>query len=155
MSAVELRAVDPDSGDARQCVRAYFTELDRRSGTHYDPAAGVSADPEELRAPNGAFFVAYLHGEPVGCGGVKHHPGEPSEIKRMWVSESARGLGLGRRLLAEIESEIVRSGASVARLETNRTLVEAIAMYRSSGYREVAPFNDEPFADHWFEKRLG
>jgi ribosomal protein S18 acetylase RimI-like enzyme len=72
----------------------------------------------------------------------------------MWVAESARGLGIGRRLLAELEAVATRSGASVARLETNRALVEAIAMYRSAGYDEVPAFNEEPFAHHWFEKRL-
>jgi ribosomal protein S18 acetylase RimI-like enzyme len=72
----------------------------------------------------------------------------------MWVAESARGLGIGRRLLAELEGRALRSGAVTARLETNRSLVEAIAMYRSAGYVEVPAFNDEPFAHHWFEKRL-
>ena len=72
----------------------------------------------------------------------------------MWVAESARGLGIGRRLLTELEASAVRSGASTARLETNRELVEAIAMYRSAGYIEVPAFNAEPFAHHWFEKRL-
>jgi ribosomal protein S18 acetylase RimI-like enzyme len=70
------------------------------------------------------------------------------------VSPAARGLGLGRRLLEALEAEVARSGAAVARLETNRNLIEAIGLYRSAGYREVAPFNAEPFANHWFEKRL-
>jgi GNAT superfamily N-acetyltransferase len=96
-----------------------------------------------------------LRGEPVGCGAVKHHPGAPSELKRMWVAESSRGLGIGRRLLTDLEACAVRSGASTARLETNRALIEAIAMYRSAGYVEVPAFNDEPFAHHWFEKQLG
>jgi ribosomal protein S18 acetylase RimI-like enzyme len=73
----------------------------------------------------------------------------------MWVAESARGLGIGRRLLTELEARAARSGASTARLESNRALVEAIAMYRSAGYVEVPAFNDEPFAHHWFQKRLG
>jgi len=73
----------------------------------------------------------------------------------MWVSSSARGLGIGRRLLAELEGRAASSGARIAHLETNRALVEAIALYRSAGYREVPAFNDEPFADHWFEKELG
>jgi ribosomal protein S18 acetylase RimI-like enzyme len=77
-----------------------------------------------------------------------------TDIKRMWVDDAARGLGLGRRLLADLESRAARAGARTARLETNRTLVEAIALYRSVGYREVPAFNDEPFADHWFEKGL-
>jgi ribosomal protein S18 acetylase RimI-like enzyme len=70
------------------------------------------------------------------------------------VSESARGLGLGRRLLEELEARAIESGAPMARLETNRHLIEAIGLYRSAGYREVPAFNDEPFADHWFEKEL-
>jgi DNA-binding MarR family transcriptional regulator/GNAT superfamily N-acetyltransferase len=151
---VEIRPVDPTHPDARQCFRAYFDELDRRSDSGFDPGAGISAEPHELTPPAGCLLIAYLHGEPVGCGAVKHHPGQPSEIKRMWVSATARGLGLGRLLLAELEALAAQSGAQVARLETNRALVEAIGLYRSAGYRERPAFNDEPFADHWFEKRL-
>jgi len=153
-AAVGFREVDPNHPDARQCFRAYFAELDARSESGFDPDAGISAEPHELTPPAGCLLIAYLHAEPVGCGAVKHHPGQPSEIKRMWVSGSARGLGLGRRLLEELEARVAESGATTARLETNRALVEAIALYRSAGYREVPAFNDEPFADHWFEKRL-
>jgi DNA-binding MarR family transcriptional regulator/GNAT superfamily N-acetyltransferase len=153
-AAVEIRQVDPNHADARQCFRAYFEELDGRSDTGFDPGAGISAEPHELAPPAGCLVIAYLHEEPVGCGAVKHHEGEPSEIKRMWVSRSARGLGIGRRLLSELEGQATRGGARVARLETNRALVEAIALYRSAGYREVPAFNDEPFAHHWFEKEL-
>jgi ribosomal protein S18 acetylase RimI-like enzyme len=153
-AAVDFRPVDPNHPDARQCFRAYFAELDSRSESGFDPDAGISAEPHELTPPAGCLLVAYLHSEPLGCGAVKHHADAPSEIKRMWVSASARGLGIGRRLLAELEARAVESGASMTRLETNRTLVEAIALYRSAGYREVPAFNDEPFADHWFEKDL-
>jgi ribosomal protein S18 acetylase RimI-like enzyme len=73
----------------------------------------------------------------------------------MWVAPSARGLGVGRRLLSELEREAARHAIRIVRLETNQSLTEAIALYRSSGYVEVAPFNDEPYAHHWFEKRLG
>ena len=72
----------------------------------------------------------------------------------MWVAEAARGLRIARRLLAELEADAARSGATTARLETNGSLVEAITMYRSAGYQEVPAFNDEPFAQHWFEKQL-
>jgi len=153
-AAVEFREVDPNHPDARQCFRAYFAELNARSESGFDPDAGISAEPHELTPPAGCLLIAYLHAEPVGCGAVKHHPGEPSEIKRMWVSGSTRGLGLGRRLLEELEARVAAGGATTARLETNRALVEAIALYRSAGYREVPAFNEEPFADHWFEKRL-
>ncbi len=151
---IEIRTVDPAGRDAAYCLAAYFAELDRRSGTHYDPAAGVSAEPHELVPPAGAFLIAYLRDEPIGCGAVKHHARAATEIKRMWVAESVRGLGIGRRLLVALEACALRAGAPAARLETNGALVEAIAMYRSAGYVEVAPFNDEPFAEHWFEKPL-
>jgi DNA-binding MarR family transcriptional regulator/GNAT superfamily N-acetyltransferase len=153
-AAIEIRTVDPTDWDARRCIRAYFAELDRRSEQGFDPGGSIPAGPDELVPPAGTFLIAYLRGEPVGCGAVKHHPDAPSELKRMWVAESARRLGIGRRLLTELEACAVRSGASTARLETNRALVEAIAMYRSAGYVEVPAFNDEPFAHHWFEKQL-
>lgn len=153
-ASVEIRPVDPGHPDARQCLRSYFAELDRRSETGFDPAQGISAEPHELRPPAGLMLVAYLQSEPVGCGAVKHHEDAPSEIKRMWVAESVRGAGVGRRLLAELERSATAHGARAVRLETNRTLAEAIGLYRSAGFVEVAPFNDEPFADHWFEKRL-
>jgi ribosomal protein S18 acetylase RimI-like enzyme len=72
----------------------------------------------------------------------------------MWVDRSARGLGLGRRLLAELERQAAARGVGVVRLETNGALAEAIALYRSAGYCEVEAFNDEPYAHHWFEKEL-
>jgi ribosomal protein S18 acetylase RimI-like enzyme len=77
-----------------------------------------------------------------------------AEVKRMWVSPVVRGLGLGRRLLDELEAQAARHGARLLRLETNRNLTEAIAMYRAAGYAEVAAFNDEAYAHHWFEKQI-
>jgi DNA-binding MarR family transcriptional regulator len=153
-SLVEIRIVDPDHPDARRCLRAYVAELNRRSEIPFDPRTGSTAEPHEVRAPTGAFVVAYLNGDAIGCGAVKHRPGGPSDIKRMWVAESARGLGLGRRLLVALEQLARQSGARVARLETNQALTEAIALYRSVGYAEVPAFNDEPFAHLWFSKPL-
>jgi ribosomal protein S18 acetylase RimI-like enzyme len=72
----------------------------------------------------------------------------------MWVAPTARGLGVGRRLLNDLETRTAARGSHTVRLETNQALAEAIAMYRSAGYREVDPFNDEPYAHHWFEKQL-
>jgi ribosomal protein S18 acetylase RimI-like enzyme len=152
--AVEIKPVDPSHPDAQRCLDAYFAELDRRSESGYDPTAGVSAEPDELRPPAGVLLVAYLQTEPVGCGALKNRPHAPSEIKRMWVDGSVRGLGIGRRLLAELEARASEHGARATRLETNRNLTEAIAMYRDAGYVEVPAFNDEPFAHHWFEKTL-
>jgi DNA-binding MarR family transcriptional regulator/GNAT superfamily N-acetyltransferase len=154
-SMVELRAVDAAEPDAQRCLRAYVAELNRRAPDRgFDPTKGSTAEPYEVRPPLGAFVVAYLRGEPIGCGGVKHHPGDVTDIKRMWIAESARGLGLGRRLLAHLEGLARERGSREVRLETGDVLTEAIALYRSARYFEVAPFNDEPFADRWFAKKL-
>jgi GNAT superfamily N-acetyltransferase len=72
----------------------------------------------------------------------------------MWVDDSVRGLGVGRRLLVALEDAAVDRGVSRLHLETNRALQPAIALYRSAGYAEVEPFSEEPYADHWFEKRI-
>ncbi|MBV9193417.1 MAG: GNAT family N-acetyltransferase [Solirubrobacterales bacterium] len=154
-SLVELRRVDPEIPDAQRCLRAYVAELNRRSPQRgFDPSNGASAKPHEVRPPNGAFVIAYLRGEAIGCGAVKHHPGHVTDIKRMWLAESARGLGLGRRLLEYLEHLAREHGSNEAHIETSDVLPEAIALYRSAGYREVPPFNDEPFADRWFAKPL-
>ena len=153
-ASVEIVPVDPEHEDAVYCLAQYVAELNRRSERGFDPAAGVTALPHEVRPPAGQFFVAYRDGVAIGCGAVKHRPGAPTEIKRMWIDPAARGLGLGRRLLAVLEACAAAGGARVVRLETGGVLTEAIALYRSTGWVEVAPFNDEPFADHWFEKQL-
>jgi DNA-binding MarR family transcriptional regulator/GNAT superfamily N-acetyltransferase len=153
-ASVEITAVDPEHPDARYCQAEYVAELNRRSERGFDPSVGATALPHELRSPAGQFFVAYLHGEAIGCGAVKHHAGAPTEIKRMWIAPAARGLGLGRRLLEHLEACALASGARVARIETSAVSTEALALYRSTGWVEVAPFNDEPFADHWLEKAL-
>jgi DNA-binding MarR family transcriptional regulator/GNAT superfamily N-acetyltransferase len=151
-SAVQVTVRDPRQPDARYCLRAYFSELSRRFDGGFDPARSISADDSELTPPAGLLLVASLHGEPVGCGALKFHDDAPAEIKRMWVAPEVRGLGLGRRLLIDLEAHAAASRVRTLRLETNRALDEAIGLYRAAGYREVAAFNDEPYADHWFEK---
>ena len=153
-ASVEITAVDPEHPDALYCLAQYVAELNQRSERGFDPSAGATALPHQVRPPAGQFFVAYLHGEAIGCGAVKHHAGAPTEIKRMWIAPAARGLGLGRRLLELLEGCALASGARVARIETGAVLTEALALYRSTGWVEVPAFNDEPFADHWFEKTL-
>jgi DNA-binding MarR family transcriptional regulator len=151
---VEVAPVDPADPRARHCVRAYFAELDERFDTGFDPQQSIPADDDELRPPRGLLLLAVLRGDPVGCGALKLHDDGPAELKRMWVAPSARGLGLARRLLAELEAHAAAGGARVVRLETNKALVEALALYRSAGYVDVAPFSEEAYAHHWLEKEL-
>jgi DNA-binding MarR family transcriptional regulator/GNAT superfamily N-acetyltransferase len=153
-ASVSITRVDPEHPDARSCLRQYAAELNRRSSRRFDPSVGATALPHEVRPPAGEFFVAYLNGEPIGCGAVKHHADRPAEIKRMWVAPQARGLGLGRRLLRTLEACAREAGAHTARIETNGDLTEALSLYATAGWVEVEAFNDEPFADHWLEKAL-
>ena len=152
-STVEVRECDPRHRDARFCLQSYYDELAVRFRDGYDPAVSPVADAE-MTPPAGLLLVASLHGEPVGCGALIFYPEAVGLVKRMWVAPSVRGLGLGRRLLYELEDGARARGLRLMRLETKNELSEAIRMYETSGYREVDPFNDEPYADHWFEKPL-
>jgi len=144
----------PTTPDARWCFDQYFAELNSRFNGGFDPGLSISACPEELTPPSGLLILGRLQSRPVGCGALKFQNKEPAELKRMWIAESARGLGVGRRLLAELERHARKAGVKVLRLETNRALYEAIHLYRRSGYVEVEAFNAEPYAHHWFEKQL-
>jgi DNA-binding MarR family transcriptional regulator/GNAT superfamily N-acetyltransferase len=151
---VTFAVTDPASPEARACMAPYFAELGERFDGGFDPGASLPATDADLVEPSGLLLLARLHGEPAGCGALKFHGTEPAELKRMWVANRARGLGLGRRLLAELEDQARRHGATVVRLETNQALTEAITLYRSAGYAEVSAFSDEQYAHHWFEKQL-
>jgi DNA-binding MarR family transcriptional regulator/GNAT superfamily N-acetyltransferase len=152
-STVEVRPCDARDPNARHCLQTYYSELKQRFPDGYDPAVSPVAD-EEMTPPAGLLLVAYLHGEPVGCGALIWLPDDVALVKRMWVNSSVRGLGLGKRLLTELEQCGRAKGVRLMRLETKDVLTEAIQMYRTSGYTEVAAFNAEPYADHWFEKTL-
>jgi ribosomal protein S18 acetylase RimI-like enzyme len=153
-SSITIRETGPSDPDAKRCLRLYFAELDRRADTGVDPQVGVCLEEASLVPPLGGFVVAYMGQAAVGCGAIRHHPGMPSEIRRIWVARAARGAGVGRLLLAELELRALASGARAIRLEINRSLHEAIAMFRGAEYAEVAPFHDDPFGDYWFEKQL-
>jgi DNA-binding MarR family transcriptional regulator/GNAT superfamily N-acetyltransferase len=153
-STIRVEVEDVRTRNAQWCLARYFDELGARFEAGFDPARSISASTEELSPPRGYFLVARLQGEPVGCGALKLTAGGVAEIKRMWVAASTRGLGIGRRILAFLEELARHRRVRVLRLETNKTLSEAQALYRSSGYREVPAFNDEPYAHHWFEKVL-
>ncbi|MCU4745348.1 helix-turn-helix domain-containing GNAT family N-acetyltransferase [Streptomyces xiamenensis] len=151
---VSLDPVDPDHPDAQHCLRSFFAELGERLDTGFDPARSLLPDAGELRAPRGVFLVARLHGEPVGCAGLKLPADAPAEVKRMWVSPATRGLGLARRFLTELEARAAGHGYDTLRLDTNKVLTEAIRLYHAYGFTEVPAFNTEPYAHHWFEKRI-
>jgi len=158
-SLVRVEPCDPEHPHARSSLDAYFAELDERFEGGFDRRSGAPDEPAALRAPRGLVLVATLDGVPVGCGVLRLHLDgsgtlEYAELKRIWVARTMRGIGLGRRMLHELERHAAAAGARVARLDTNRVLHEAIAMYRAAGYREIPAFTEHPYAHHWFEKTL-
>lgn len=143
------------AGEAAQwCIEQYYREIDDRFETGLDRTAVQSTDVHEISPPHGLVLVARLAGRPVGCGVLKRTGPASVDIKRMWVDPAVRGRGLGRRLLRRLVHEAGGFDVDEVRLETNRALVEAIALYRAEGFIEVEPFNDEPHAHHWFSRKL-
>ena len=140
--------------DAQYCLGEYYRELQERFDGGFDPELSLLPSLDEFAPPRGTFLLVRLNSEPVGCGGLKPISSEAAYLKRMWIAPGARGLGLARGLLSSLEDEARAMGYSIVRLETNKALLEAQQLYRSAGYAEVAPFNDERYAHHWFEKRL-
>ena len=151
---VDVAPEDPASPDAQRCLGAYFAEIDARFERGWDPAAGIRLEPADMAPPRGLLLLARLDGEAIGCGVLWHHGNDTADAKRMWVAPSARGLGLGRRLLTELEDHARAAGVRTLRLDTNLALTEAITLYRASGYEEIPRFNDEPHAQLWFAKSL-
>jgi DNA-binding MarR family transcriptional regulator len=148
ISMVRIEREDPTSADARWCLGHYFAELDERFDGGFDPGRTLSAH-------GGMFLVARLNGQPAGCGALKALDADTAEIMRMWVDRPHRGLGIAKRILDALEREATSAGHRAVRLYTNRSLAEAQAMYRGCGYGEIPRYNDDPYADHFFEKRLG
>jgi DNA-binding MarR family transcriptional regulator/GNAT superfamily N-acetyltransferase len=153
-AAVVVEVADPAGSEARACIDAYLHEIDARFDTGFDPTRGPSADPGELIPPSGVFLLARVDEDAVGCGALKVIGEGVGEIKRMWVAPAARGLGIAQRLLDALEQHAIDLHLHTVRLDTNRTLTEAHALYVRNGYREIGRYNDNPYADHWFEKRL-
>jgi DNA-binding MarR family transcriptional regulator/N-acetylglutamate synthase-like GNAT family acetyltransferase len=154
VSMVSVAAEDPSSADARWCLGHYFAELAERFEEPFDPERTLPADREELVPPTGVFLVARINGQPAGCGALRTLAPGLGELMRMWVDGAQRGLGIGKRLLSALEDDARALGHGRVRLYTNRSLAEAKAMYRVAGYAEIERYNDDPYAHHWFEKRL-
>ncbi|MEN8144539.1 MAG: helix-turn-helix domain-containing GNAT family N-acetyltransferase [Gemmatimonadota bacterium] len=154
LSFTRITVEDPSGYEARWCLARYCAELEERFEEGFDATKSITADSRDLKPPRGAFLVARLDGRPVGCGAVKGLSPGVGSIKRMWVSPAVRGIGIGRRLLQQLENEAAKLGFGLLRLETNKNLDEARKLYRRNGYQEVGAFNDDPYADHWFEKNL-
>ena len=148
-----LRLVTPTHPAAAPLLAGLRHEYQTTYGP--DVAAELDAYSEyEFFPPAGAFLVLESRGITLAGGALRRLEPGVGEIKRMWTAPSARGLGIARKVLRRLEEKAREVGVARLHLETNRTLAEAQALYRQEGYEEVAPFNSEPYAHHWFEKRL-
>jgi DNA-binding MarR family transcriptional regulator len=146
LSMFEIDREDPTSADAKWCLSHYCAELAERFEEGFD-ATIWPADPTR-------FVIARIGGQPAGCGALKTLAPDVGEVARMWVDRPHRGLGIAKRILAALEDQAAELGFTTVRLDTNRALDEAKAMYRDAGYVEIPRYNDNPYANHWFEKRL-
>ena len=153
---IVVRHESANSENARRLVAAFIDDVAARLPNGFDPARSVSATADEMSPPNGDFLVLCQRDteESMGCGGIKRLSAERVEIKRMWISPSARGMGLGRVLLAALERSAMDLGATEVVLDTHSTLREAAALYRSAGFEEIPPYNDNPYASLWMRKLL-
>ncbi|MEX6505235.1 GNAT family N-acetyltransferase [Jiella sp. M17.18] len=151
---IAIEEADPRHDDSRYCLGEYYAELGRRFARGFD--VSLSRDPEarDMIRPRGVFLLAMSDGLPIGCVGLKGSGGDSGEIKRLWVSPAARGLGLARRLMGAAETAATSLGVAVLRLDTNSALPEAVQLYRRTGWTEIDRFNDDPYPDIFFEKRL-
>ncbi|MDF0519695.1 bifunctional helix-turn-helix transcriptional regulator/GNAT family N-acetyltransferase [Bradyrhizobium yuanmingense] len=151
---VTLEEMDPRCEQARYCLGEYYAELGRRFSQGFDVSLSRGPDAKDMRRPRGTFLVAMSDTLPIGCVGLKGTDHGYAEIKRLWVAPAARGLQLGRRLMDGAESAARELGIALLRLDTNSALPEAGRLYRSTGWREIPRFNDDPYPDLFFEKRL-
>ena len=151
---ISFDIVDPRSPDAVASMAAYFAELDERFPGGFDAGDALTSEAAMFGPPLGAFVVVRVDGVMVGCGGLQTIGHGVGEIKRMWIHPDHRGRGLASRLLATLESTCRALGNPVVRLDTNAVLTDAIRMYERAGYLPIERYNENPYAQRWFEKRL-
>lgn len=153
-SSVEVTPVSAHGPAALVCLDRYFGELAARFPEGFDRVEDGADELADYNPPAGVFLVVRILGEPAACGALRTFSPGVGEIKRMWVSPEARGLGVGRRLLESLEGVARERKLRVVRLDTHSCLSAALRLYRTAGYREIPPYNDNPYAHHWLEKTL-
>lgn len=153
-SQIAIAEMDPRCEAARYCLGEYYAELARRFEGGFEVSRSRDPDAKDMIRPRGSFLVALSDAMPIGCVGLKGTGGAIAEVKRLWVAPSARGLGLGRRLMDSVDETARALSITTLRLDTNRALSEAQQLYRNSGWVEIERFNDDPYPDFFFEKRL-
>ncbi len=152
MTTLREERLDGPAGQA--LIDAFFDEIVPMYPSITPENPGPPATPDELSPPSGAFLVAYLDDEPVGCGGIKRLSDEAAELKRLYVAPKARKLRVARTLVTALEDAARRVGYRIVRLDTGDQQPAALELFRTSGYREIDDYNGNPHASYWFEKLL-
>jgi putative acetyltransferase len=150
---IVITAENPHSEVGLSLIAQLTSELSVRYG---DDGGADAFKPDDVLVPGGAFLVARVARQPVGCGAIRPLDSGVGEVKRMFVKPEARGKGIARRMLIELESAARRLGYNSLRLETGLMQPEAISLYESAGYRRVACYGqyvDNPMSV-CFEKTL-
>jgi GNAT superfamily N-acetyltransferase len=137
---ITIRREDLLSPVANKLILTLNAELTERYPE--DGANFFNLDADEVSEGRGGFFVAYQNGNPIGCGAVRRVEPHVAEIKRMYVSPSARGLGVGRQILDVLEAEARKLGVRRIVLETGPRQPEAIALYTHAGFERIPLFGD-------------
>jgi GNAT superfamily N-acetyltransferase len=150
---MEIRQEPADGPSGQAMLMAYIADATTRIG-EWDETRTPPTRAEALAPPGGAFLVAYVDSEPVGCVGMVRLDERTGEVKRMYVSPEARGRGLAKHLLAGAEDAARAAGYSRMRLDTSAAQPEARGLYEAAGYRAIPAYNDNQYAAHWFEKVL-
>lgn len=154
MDELEFSIVDATSPTARWAMGEYLDELAVRFPEGFDSDSAIDEAPATLNPPHGFFAIVGAAHSSSGCGGVHFLDNERGEIKRMWVAPESRGQGVATAILGYLESQIRQSGRTIALLDTNRVLTNAIALYERCGYEHISRYNDNPYAHFWFRKNL-
>ena len=135
MTVIEINEESPLRGEIKRLI----AEADAHAVSLYPPQSNHLVSAEDLVTEGVRFFVARADGVAVGCAALRR-AGTEGELKRMFVLERARGLGVGRAILRAVEAAAGTDGVAVLRLETGTRNVEALGLYRRSGYVERGPF---------------
>jgi GNAT superfamily N-acetyltransferase len=153
LGGVRIEPGDPRSAEVEGLLAAYVEEM--AATFDYQTSRGMPITPTDFDPGRGQFLVVRDDdGAALGCGGVRLLDPATAEVKRMWLHPSARGHGLGRELLAALETAAVELGAGRGVLDTFEVLGPAMALYRNAGWQEVPAYNTNRQATHWFAKDL-
>jgi GNAT superfamily N-acetyltransferase len=156
---VLVSATLPTSTEAKDVSLRYYEHIvGRYHGRPASPQEILDAQAgypsDELVAPLGFLLLARQGPTVLGCAGLRVRPGEIGEVTRVFVEPVARGKGVGRLLMEELERKSRELGLNALRLDTRTDLIEARGLYASLGFIEGEAHNTDPYANHWFRKEL-